>query len=147
MTQPPTLDYESRSRPPRWAAPCFASLLMLGLIYAIYALAFFFSNVNGSSFTSLDLFAFPLGAISGIVFIAAAIRLRRHTRFWAGIALVTTLLNLLALLSCVGWSFFARGITDPEDLIGFGVAIVPTAVLVVLALMLSALLKELKAAS
>ena len=147
MTPPPILDYASPTRLRRWVTPCVFFLVSLGFIYFFCINGMCIVGICvGGSFGAFDLLICSLANISAAVFFPAAYKIRRRSLRWAWLALITTVVDLASLLSCLGWGYFARGITDPSDIILGIASLLPIVVFVALSLLLSALIRELKSA-
>jgi hypothetical protein len=142
MSNPPTLNYAAPPRKPRALIPAFVLLLIIGLLHAAIVLFFCAGLAFGFPFAAIDVFLLSFSAISAIAFISAAVGIFRRSYRWALIAFITTLLNGIALISCLGiTAFVERFHLTPEFILGGIFFLLPFGLLIPLALFLLNLLR------
>jgi hypothetical protein len=116
-----------------------------GILYVGATLVFgFIANYMDPSPTPSAYLFLAFTALSGAIFIGASIGIRRCSYGWTLTAVVTTLINIAAMLSCFGFTLLHLNYHDSGAPIICCIAFLPLALLIPLAYFLLTFLRQLK---
>jgi hypothetical protein len=148
MTPSPTLDYATPSLRRGEISPAVILLDILAGLYGCAIVAFVIVHLFGFRFGILLDLIVSLPAVSAVLYVIAARKLRRHSHAWALIALIATLVNLAAILFlCTNLLFFTSPAPRLRDLLTLACLPIPLSVVtlhIVLVVLLFTLLRHFR---
>jgi hypothetical protein len=148
MTTPPTLNYATPARPNRTRqlfavlrilVPCF--LVFVAALHLFHAFLIILSViVTHTAFAPSQIFYVSHATLSVFLFLAAAVRIHRHPRRWAVIALITVLGDLAIFLCGLRQDLLSHDFPDMSFVsiiifAPFFILLLPLAVMLILLLL------------